>query len=141
MINLSQKFGSKRDAYAQQMGDMVATGDIVLAGSAVSVWDHFVALGGRSVRVIYRCKDGAIRDIIGRQGVYESAQDGAVGGNGHAMRSRQRLTLSCWTAVHGGAAVNTGSGAGYRTLRAAGILAYRCQGHTFLTDEGAALLG
>ena len=141
MINLSEKFVAKRDAYASQMGDLVATGDIVMAGDSVSVWDHFVALGGRQIRVIYRCKDGSIRDIVGRQGVYASEQDGVVSGNGHAMRSRERLTLSFHSHVFGGAGVNNGAGKGYRTLRAAGILAYRVEGHTFLTDEGAALLG
>lgn len=140
MINLSEKFVAKRDVYARQMGAFIVTGEVVNAGDAVSVWDHFVALESRMIRVIYRCKDGSIRDIVGRQGVHDSQQDGKVAGNGHAMRSRANLTLSFHTHTHGGAAVNKGTGKGYRTLRAAGILAYRVEGHTFLTDEGLASL-
>ena len=134
------KFVAKQDAYVKGMGDFVATGEVINAGDAVSVWDHFVALGGRQIRVIYRCKDGVVRDIVGRQGVHASEQDGKVQGNGHAMRNRQRLTLSFHTSVHNGPAVNNGAGKGYRTLRAAGILAYRVEGHTFLTNQGLASL-
>jgi hypothetical protein len=139
-MNLTKQFVAKRDAYASQMGDLVVTDQAVSAGDMVSVWDHFVALGGRQIRVIYRCKDGKVRDIVGRQGVHNSAQDGKVGGNGHQMRSRANLTLSFHTSVHNGAAVNVGAGKGYRTLRAAGILAYRCEGVTFITNEGLASL-
>ena len=90
-------------------------------------------------RVIYRCKDGTIRDMTGRQGVYNSRQDGMVRGVGRAMRSESAMTLSFWTDCQGGK-VNTGSGQGYRTLRAIGILAIRCEGTDILTDAGLAAL-
>jgi hypothetical protein len=131
-MNLSEKFVAKRDSYASQMGPFVVTGNAISAGDPVSVWDHFVALAHRQVRVLYRCRDGVVRDIIGRQGVHNSQQDGAVTGNGHAMRNRARLTLSFHTSVHGGAGVNVGAGKGYR--------AYRCEGVTFITNEGLASL-
>ena len=139
-MNLSKQFVSIQDSYVSRMGDFVVADQAISAGDSVSVWDHFVALGGRQIRVIYRCKDGKVRDIVGRQGVHSSAQDGKVRGNGHAMRSRSNLTLSFHTSVHGGAAVNVGSGKGYRTLRAAGILAYRVDGVDFITNEGLASL-
>ena len=139
-MNLSQQFVSIQDSYVSRMGDFVVADQAISAGDSVSVWDHFVALGGRQIRVIYRCKDGKVRDIVGRQGVHASAQDGKVQGNGHAMRSRANLTLSFHSSVHGGAAVNVGAGKGYRTLRAAGILAYRVDGVDFITNEGLASL-
>lgn len=139
-MNLSQQFVSIQDSYVSRMGDFVVADQAISAGDSVSVWDHFVALGGRQIRVIYRCKDGKVRDIVGRQGVHASAQDGKVQGNGHAMRSRSNLTLSFHTSVHNGAAVNVGAGKGYRTLRAAGILAYRVDGVDFITNEGLASL-
>jgi hypothetical protein len=139
-MNLSEKFQSKTDSYNARMGAFVVADSAISAGDSVSVWDHFIALGSRQVRVLYRCRDGVVRDIIGRQGVYASEQDGAVRGNGHAMRSRARLTISFHTSVHGGAGVNVGAGKGYRTLRAAGILAYRCEGTDFITNEGLASL-
>lgn len=139
-MNLTKQFVAKRDNYAARMGDFVVADQAVSAGDSVSVWDHFVALGGRQIRVIYRCKDGKVRDIVGRQGVHASEQDGKVRGNGHQMRNRANLTLSFHTSVHGGAAVNVGAGKGYRTLRAAGILAYRCDGVDFITNEGLASL-
>jgi hypothetical protein len=139
-MNLTKQFVAKRDSYASQMGDFVVADNAISAGDSVSVWDHFGALQGRQIRVLYRCRDGQVRDIIGRQGVHSSEQDGAVSGNGHAMRSRANLTLSFHTSVHGGRAVNVGAGKGYRTLRGAGILAYRCEGIDFITNEGLASL-
>lgn len=137
-INLTELWNAKRDAYAKRQGDFVLKGDVVLLGDPVQVWDFVRGLGSRIFRVLYVCQDGTVRDIIGRGGVYDSSQDGTVAGTGHAMASQERLTLSFWTGVHGGRKVNTGAGKGYRTLRAAGILAIRCEGHDILTAMGQA---
>ena len=51
-MNLTKQFVAKRDNYAARMGDFVVADQAVSAGDSVSVWDHFVALGGRQIRVI-----------------------------------------------------------------------------------------
>lgn len=135
-INLTETFGAKRDAYAKTQGDFILSGDVTILPDLVSIWDFMCKLAdlGKICRVIYVCKDGSIRDIIGRGGVYKSSQDGTVAGTGRPMRSAHRLTVSFWTFAHG-QKVNTGTGKGYRTLRAAGILAIRCEGQDFLAKE------
>ena len=134
-MNLTQTFDAKRDAYARRQGEFILGAEVVRIGSVGDVWDFVRALGGRTFRVIYVCKDGTVRDLIGRQGVYASEQDGTVAGTGHAMACAKRMNLSFWTFAHG-KKVNTGAGKGYRTLRAAGILAIRCEGIDILTDAG-----
>lgn len=138
-INLTELWNAQRDRYAKRQGPFVMEGEVKVIGDAREVWDFMRACGDRIFRVIYVCKDGTVRDMIGRQGVHNSAQDGKVQGIGHAMASEDRLTLSFWTFAHG-KKVNTGAGKGYRTLRAAGILAIRCEGHDILTEVGAASL-
>lgn len=134
-INLTELWQAKRDRYAKRQGAFVLSGDVKLLGDPAEVWRFLRACGDRIFRIIYVCLDGTVRDMIGRQGVYQSEQDGAVQGIGHAMASETALTLSFWTFAHG-QKVNTGSGNGYRTLRAAGILAIRCEGHDILTSMG-----
>lgn len=134
-LNLTALWEAKRDHYAKRQGPFVLKGDVVLIGDAREVWEFIRACGDRIFRVIYRCKDGTVRDLIGRQGVYKSEQDGTVLNIGHAMADADLLTLSFWTFAHG-QKVNTGSGKGYRTLRASGILAIRCEGHDILTQAG-----
>jgi hypothetical protein len=134
-VDLTETWEAKRDRYAKRQGNFVLSGDVVLIGDAMEVWEFMRACGDRIFRVVYRCLDETVRDMIGRQGVYKSAQDGEVLNVGHAMASAERLTLSFWTFAHG-EKVNMGGGKGYRTLRAAGILAIRCEGHDILTEEG-----
>ena len=135
-INLTETFGAKRDAYAKAQGDFVLRGNVTILPDMVSIWDFMCKLAdlGKLCRIVYVCRDGSIRDMIGRGGVYKSSQDGTVAGTGRPMRSAHRLTLSFWTATHGGK-VNTGPGKGYRTIRAAGILAIRCEGQDFIAQE------
>ena len=136
-MNLTATLNAKPDAYARNVGPLVIGEEGALyIGSPSDVWSFVKRLGGRQFRVIYRCKDGRVRDMIGRHGVYNSAQDGMVQGIGHAMESERNLTLSFWTNVYGGRAVNTGAGKGYRTLRADGILAIKCDDNIVLTGEG-----
>lgn len=138
-INLTELWSAQRDRYAKRQGPFVLEGEAKVIGNAREVWDFMRACGDRIFRVVYVCKDGTVRDMIGRQGVYKSEQDGTVQGIGHAMASEENLTLSFWTFAHG-KKVNTGAGKGYRTLRAAGILAIRCEGHDILTETGIAAL-
>lgn len=133
--NLTELFSARRDRYARAQGDFILTDSVVLIGDEKETWEFVRALGGRMFRVIYACKDGTVRDLIGRQGVHNSAQDGTVEGTGHRMTSIENLTLSFWTGTDGGK-VNTGTGKGYRTLRAQGILAIRCEGIDILTEQG-----
>lgn len=132
-LNLTKLLGAKRDRYACRQGDWIVSDQYILIGP--DTWSYVRSLTGLTFRVLYRCKDGAIRDMIGRQGVHKSAQDGPVRGVGHPMASEENGTLSFWTATHGDK-VNTGAGKGYRTLRAEGILALRIKGETLLTMEG-----
>jgi hypothetical protein len=134
-MNISEAFSAKRDAYAKRMGSWIIS-EVTTIGEPMEVWKFVRDCGSRTMRVLYRCKDGTVRDIVGRQGVHDSVQDGKVQGVGHAMASSERGTLSFWTHVHNGRAVNTGSGSGYRTLRADGILAIRCDGHDIITATG-----
>jgi len=134
-MNITTTFGAKRDRYAKAQGEFILGATVVRLGDAQEVWTFLRAIEGRSFRVIYRCLDGKVRDMIGRQGVYKSSQDGTVAGTGHAMASAERLNLSFWTYAYG-KKVNVGAGKGYRTLKASGILAIRCEGTDILTDEG-----
>ena len=138
-MNITQALGAKKDRHAVKLGDLILGQKVVRIGDAKEVFEFVSNLGGRFFRVIYRCLDGSIRDILGRQGVHVSKQDGEVQGIGHAMRNEERLNLSFWTDCQGGK-VNLGTGRGYRTLRAAGILALRIEGTDILTDEGVRAL-
>lgn len=135
-MNLTATFGATKDQYARKLGDLVLGQKVVRIGDSAQVWKFVRDCGGRMFRVVYECQDGRIRDMIGRQGVYDSCQDGRVQNVGHAMASEENLTLSFWTNCHNGSKVNTGAGKGYRTLRAAGILAMRIEGTDILTDAG-----
>ena len=135
MLNLSTMLGAKKDKYARKLGDLILGSKVVRIGSARDVFEFVSNLESRFFRVIYRCLDGSIRDMTGRQGVYASKQDGEVQGTGHRMRNEERLNLSFWTDCQGGK-VNLGMGKGYRTLKAAGILLLRVQGTDILTDAG-----
>ena len=135
MVNLTETLGAKRDAYARKLSPFVLSGEVIRLTDAATVWAFVRALGGRTFRTVYVCQDGTVRDMIGRGGVYASAQDGDVQGIGHAMADADRLNLSFWTYAHG-SKVNTGTGKGYRTLRAAGILALRVDGADIVTDSG-----
>lgn len=139
-LDLTLTLGAKRDRYATKLGAFVMSGDIVQLGSAAMVWEFLTLNPTAMMRILYVCQDGTVRDIIGRQGVYASEQDGEVQGMGHSMRNAERLTISFHTHTHEGRAVNTGAGKGYRTLRAAGIVAIRTEGQDIITDNGARLI-
>lgn len=136
-INLTQQWDAKRDRYASRQGEFILSGDVTILPQG-SEWDFVRALGGRVFRVVYVCQDGTVRDMIGRQGVYASEQDGEVQNIGAPM-AREGSHLSFWTFAHG-QKVNTGAGKGYRTLIAANILAIRCEGNDILTEHGAKYL-
>jgi hypothetical protein len=137
-MNLTAKLSAKRDAYTKGVGAFILP-DAFVRMAQSDVAGFLAKVGARFLRIIYRCKDGVVRDVIGRQGVHQSAQDGVVTGEGHAMR-RDGVTIGLWTNVGKGPAVNTGAGFGYRTLRIEGILAMRVEGVTILTDRGAEAL-
>lgn len=125
-MNLTTILGAKKDAYARRQGDFVLSQDTAVAmGDSTDVFAYLTGpCQGLFLRIVYRCLDGQVRDIIGRSGVFASEQDGEVQGIGHSMRDYDRLNLSFWTGTFGGK-VNTGAGKGYRTLKASGILAIR----------------
>ncbi len=134
-MNLTTILSAKKDAHARRLGDFSLAQRIVQIGDAAEVFRFVSELGGRFFRVVYRCKDGTVRDMTGRQGVYVSKQDGEVQGIGKPMRDAARLNLSFWTDCQGGK-VNNGSGKGYRTLKAEGILAMRIGETDILTAAG-----
>lgn len=137
-IDLTKTLDAKRDSYARGVGPFILPTEFVRIAQS-DVAEFLAKVGARFLRIVYRCRDGVVRDVIGRQGVYQSAQDGVVTGEGHAMR-RDGHSIGLWTAVGKGPAVNTGTGFGYRTLRIEGILALRVEGITVLTDRGAEAL-
>jgi hypothetical protein len=140
-LNLTTLLGSVRDSYAKKLGDFLLFDGFHETGDGVSTWDRFRSFRGEMVRVLYfSATSGKIRDIVGRQGVHNSSQDGTVEGTGHAMTNRQGLTLSFHTHTHEGRAVNTGAGKGYRTLRADRILAINANGQQYVTDLGRRII-
>lgn len=139
MLNLSELFSAKADRYAKAQGAFLLLDGFNYTGNGVSTWDWFRGLSGSFVTVLYLTADKQVRLIVGRQGVHNSEQDGTVAGTGHAMASRDGLTLSFWTATYG-SKVNTGAGKGYRTLRADRILAVNVDGAQYVTDTGSALI-
>jgi hypothetical protein len=134
-MNVTQQLGAKKDSHAKRQGDLILGQKVVRLGSASEVFAFLSSIGGAFFRIVYRCQDGTIRDMTGRQGVYDSRQDGRVLNVGHRMRDEQRLNLSFWTDARGGK-VNTGMGKGYRTIKAEGILILRVQGTDIVTDAG-----
>lgn len=134
-VNVTDLLHAIRDRYAKRQGPFVITGQPQTLTGAAETWEFMRELGGKTVRIVYECLDGKVRDIIGRQGVYNSDQDGRVENVGHPMADAGLLTLSFWTFAHG-QKVNTGTGKGYRTLRAAGILAIRVDETDYLTAYG-----
>jgi len=139
-MNITAALNAKKDRHARKLGDLVLGQKVVRIGDAREVFEFVSKLESRFFRIVYRCLDGSIRDMIGRQGVYASKQDGEVQNIGHRMRNEERLNLSFWTDCQGGK-VNTGTGKGYRTIRAAGILMLRIEGTDILTDAGIEALG
>ncbi len=139
VVNLTQLFDAKRDRYARAQGNLVAVDTLIFIGEDAEVWRFMRENTREFFRVIYECLDGTRRDMIGRQGVHRSAQDGQVEGIGHAMACEEKLNLSFWTFSYGDK-VNTGAGSGYRTLKASGILALKVRGTVVLTQRGREIL-
>ena len=125
-LNLTALLGLRKDRYAKAQGAFSLRDGFEYIGNGPTVWTWMRQKGGLQMRIAYLCEDGKRRDIIGRAGVHNSKQDGKVAGTGHAMADRANLTLSFWTCVFdatGKESVNTGTGQGYRTIRADRILA------------------
>ena len=139
-LNLSEMLGAVKDSYAKAQGEFLLDDGFHYVGDASRVWSFFRSIGNQFVTVIYLTRDGTVRHIVGRQAVHASAQDGKVKGIGHAMASKDKGTLSFWTCTHNGRAVNNGSGKGYRTLRAEGILTLTTGGEQYVTDNGKLII-
>ena len=138
-LNLTALLGLRKDRYAKAQGAFSLRDGFEYIGNGPTVWTWMRQKGGLQMRIAYLCEDGKRRDIIGRQGVWQSSQDGTVEGSGHAMTNRHNLTLSFWTATDSDK-VNTGTGKGYRTIRADRILAVNVNGQQFVTDTGSELI-
>jgi hypothetical protein len=138
-VNLTDLLFAVKDRYARQLGAFTLSGQIEAGSDAVSVWEFMMSQNGKQVRVLTQCLDGTVRDMIGRGRVFNSAQDGEVAETGHAMTNRDKMTLSLWTATHG-KKVNTGSGKGYRTIKAENVIAIHAEGRQILTAFGIELL-
>jgi hypothetical protein len=131
-MNLTQKLNAKRDV-GSRIRPIIANA-VVAIGDSDEVFDLLDRLNGKWVRMIYECRDGVRRDIMGRTGVYASAQDGEVQGIGRPMRDAERLNVSFWTPTKG--KVNTGAGVGYRTIRCDGILVMVVAQVVLVTEAG-----
>lgn len=132
-MNLTVALNAQRDRYAKAQGAFVL-GTSIVRMAQDSLWEFLRGLGSTTFRVVYRCKDGTVRDMLGRQGVHTSQQDGTVRNVGAPM-AKAGERISFWTLAYG-SKVNTGAGKGYRTLRIEGILAVRVNGVDVLTDNG-----
>ncbi len=122
-LNLTSLLSAVRDRYAKNVGAFELFANFGQLGNGPSVWQWMRAQKGLQMRVLYLTKSNVVRDMIIRQGVHKSMQDGIVAGTGHAMANQETGTLSAWTCVFDGKAVNTGAGFGYRTMKAERILA------------------
>ncbi|MHA1962525.1 MAG: hypothetical protein ACW99U_20170 [Candidatus Thorarchaeota archaeon] len=134
-MNLTSTLHAIKDRYAKQLKPFTLASGAEIIHGAEATWNFIRKQGGLEMRIIYECLDGKVRDVIGRQGVYNSNQDGRVENVGHAMTDAGLLTFSFWTATHG-SKVNTGAGKGYRTLRAHGVIAIHVNGRDYLTAYG-----
>lgn len=137
-VQLGSLLSATRDRYAKALKPFALSGAIEVGSDAVSVWELLRSQNGKQFRVLVQCQDGTVRDWIGRGGVHGSEQDGEVAGTGRAMASRDLLNLSFWTATHG-SKVNTGTGKGYRTLKAEYVIAIHAGGCEYLTAFGLEL--
>lgn len=161
-LNISRLLRLRRDRYATNQGPFVLADDSFdYIGAGLPLWQWMRQLGGLQFRVAYLCKNGKRRDWVGRQGVWNSIQDGKVSGEGHAQASQDNRTISFWTCIFDdegneltGEAlklycelhpnkVNTGAGLGYRTIRTDTILAVAIERDGFehhVTDIGWELI-
>ena len=137
-IDLGKLLHAKGDRYAKQLGSFSLSDSIEVGSDAVSVWNLLRSQNGRTFRVLVQCQNGVVRDWIGRGGVYDSRQDGTVQGTGAPMANEDRLNLSFWTATYGDK-VNTGTGKGYRTLKAEFVIAIHASGKQYFTAFGMEL--
>jgi len=136
MVNLTKTLRAVVDRNGARRGDWKATSVVAVDRAAIVAVLALAASKGTFLRIIYRCADGRVRDVIGRQGVYSSQQDGDVAGTGHAM-AKDGETVSFWSQ----GLVNERRDSGYRTLRIDGILAIKVAGVTMLTPAGKQTLG
>lgn len=137
-VQLGSLLNATRDRYARTLRPFALSGQVEIGSNAVSVWEFLRSQNGKQFRVLVQCQDGTVRDWIGRGGVYNSEQDGEVQGIGAPMSNRDLLNLSFWTATHG-KKVNTGSGKGYRTLKAEFVIAIHAEGNQYFTEFGMRL--
>ena len=149
-LNLTSLLSAVRDRYARNVGAFELFAGYATI-NATNVWQWMRARKGLQMRILYVTKDNVVRDMIVRQGVYKSSQDGTIAGTGHSMADETNGTLSAWTCVFGGKAVNTGAGFGYRTLKSERILAINihvvddndnptAMHSQHVTDTGAAMI-
>jgi len=148
-MNLSRTFSARRDSYAKGMKDWTLRDDesVSILGDWREVFatlDRFVS-NGWTFRLIVESLKGTRHDIVVRRGVYKSQQDGEVEGIGAAMTDATIGNFGTWCCVHGGEAVNTGAGKGYRTWNASRVLAIRAtndnrEKETAITQAGFAYI-
>ncbi len=147
-ISLTRSLKLIKDIYARSVGEWILGSegrDIVLVPDQMTLWSWIRSCGGLELRIAYRCLNGIRRDIQGRQGVWNSRQDGPLTGNGHSM-TVEGYSFGFWTCCfndeeqldHDG--VNNGSGLGYRTLLTSGVLAVRVGRIDYVTIAGCAEL-
>lgn len=121
-LDLTALLSAVRDRYAKAVGSFELFAGSANIGNGPCVWQWMRARKRLQMRILYLTKANVVRDMIVRQGVHKSTQDGTVAGTGQSMANEETGTLSAWTCVFGGKAVNTGAGLGYRTLKAERIL-------------------
>jgi hypothetical protein len=148
-VQLGSLLNATRDRYAKALKPFALSGQIEVGSNAVSVWELLRSQNGKQFRVLVQCQDGTVRDWIGRGGVHNSEQDGEVQGIGAPMANRALLNLSFWTATYDSdinigngktsKKVNTGTGYGYRTLKAEYVIAIHAGGCEYLTAFGLEL--
>lgn len=96
--------------------------------------------GGLFFRMIARSeRTGRLHDVIVRQGVYKSKQDGMVKGTGNRMRKEGRR-FGTWAYSPTGVPLNTGEGKGYRSWLYSNVILVVARDGIGVTSEGTRLL-
>jgi hypothetical protein len=130
-ININSLLKPSRDAG-------IRSGDIIVPQSFLLIEPEQALAGLRGLffRAIVRAEcSGRLHDIIVRQGVWRSGQDGEVAGDGRPMRVEGRR-FGTWAYSPKGTKLNEGAGVGYRSWLYQNLLVLVVKDGVCLTNEG-----
>lgn len=130
-ININSLLKPRRDAGIRSR-DIIVPQSFLL----VDAEQALAGMGGLFFRAIVRAEcSGRLHDIIVRQGVWRSEQDGEVAGEGRTMRLAGRR-FGTWAYSPKGTKFNEGAGVGYRSWLYQNLLVLVVKDGVCLTNEG-----